>query len=338
MNSIQQALQSALPARRKTASKGWISFNAPCCIHNGETPDRRMRGGLLINPDGGFSYHCFNCQYKASWKPGYHLGYRARKLMSWLGLSDDQIQVLVFDAMRQLDQEIVVVERNNKTANFKPKPLPENSLPILDWIHADFGEDQTLKNNLEFAVEYLINRGFGLDDYNWYWSPESSNQINRRIILPFTWQNKIIGYTARSINPTNKLKYFNSFDSDYVFNTDAQSQERKFVIVVEGPFDAIAVGGVAVLTNEINETKAEIIESLGKEIIVVPDRDRSGGLLIDSALKYGWNVSFPLWQDDIKDCAAAMQRYGKLYTLRSILEGKQTSALKIELIRKQHGI
>lgn len=338
MNSVQQALVSALPARRKNASKGWISFNAPCCVHNGETPDRRMRGGLLINPDGGFSYHCFNCQYKASWKPGYHLGYRVRRLLSWFGISNDQIQVLVFDAMRQLDQEIVLVERNKKTAEFKPRPLPDDCLPIQEWLQADFGEDRDLKNNLESTVEYLISRGFDLDDYNWHWSPDSKNQINRRVVIPFTWQNQIIGFTARSINPTSKLKYFNSFESDYVFNTDAQTQDRKFVVVVEGPFDAIAVDGVAVLTNDINENKAEIIEGLGKEVIVVPDQDRTGGMLIDSAIKYGWNVSFPLWQNDIKDCAAAMQRYGKLYTLRSILEGKQTSALKIELLRKQHGI
>jgi hypothetical protein len=30
--------------RKKTAS-GWISVNAPCCVHNGESADRRQRGG-----------------------------------------------------------------------------------------------------------------------------------------------------------------------------------------------------------------------------------------------------------------------------------------------------
>jgi hypothetical protein len=66
----------------------------------------------------------------------------------------------------------------------------------------------------------------------------------------------------------------------------------------------------------------------------VPDRDRSGKRLLDKALEYGWAVSFPLWEPDVKDCADAHQRYGKLYTLRSILADTETSALKIKLRSK----
>jgi hypothetical protein len=36
-----------LPGKRKQSSSGWISFNGPCCVHNGESADRRQRGGLL---------------------------------------------------------------------------------------------------------------------------------------------------------------------------------------------------------------------------------------------------------------------------------------------------
>ena len=30
-----------LPARKKTSPSGWVSFNAVCCTHNGETKDKR---------------------------------------------------------------------------------------------------------------------------------------------------------------------------------------------------------------------------------------------------------------------------------------------------------
>ena len=99
-------------------------------------------------------------------------------------------------------------------------------------------------------------------------------------------------------------------------------------------FDAIAIDGVATLGNNINETQADIIDSIGKEVICVPDRDQAGQEMIDYALEYGWSVSFPNWHDDVKDVSDAVGRYGKLYTMASILEGKKTNKLKINLARK----
>lgn len=327
MNSIQQNIIDALPARRRQASKGWISFNAPCCVHRGETADTRSRGGLLPLSNGGFSYHCFNCNYTTGWQPGAHLGYRVRNLLSWLGMPEDRIQILVFEAMRNVDHTVVQEEFKKKSANFKPVQLPDHA-PIKELVSAGA---HLLDENLAAVVDFISQRGFDLDDYNWQWSPSSEHGLNRRVIIPYTWQGKTIGYTARSVNPNSKIKYFNQVDSDYVFNTDRQTLDRKFVIVTEGPLDAVAVDGVAVLTNEVSESKAEIIESLGRQVIVVPDRDRSGRLLLDQAVQYGWSVSFPLWEPDVKDAAEAHRRYGKLYTLRSILADVETSGLKIKL-------
>jgi hypothetical protein len=51
---------SYLPAKRKQTASGWISVNAPCCVHKGETADRRQRGGIKPGADGSWSWHCFN--------------------------------------------------------------------------------------------------------------------------------------------------------------------------------------------------------------------------------------------------------------------------------------
>jgi hypothetical protein len=330
MNLIQQSIVDALPSKRKQASKGWISFDAQCCVHRGETADKRQRGGLLLTPEGGFSYHCFNCQYTAGWAPGYHLNYRVRNLLGWMGVAQEQIQRLVFEAMRNVNHEIVRQELKKKTASFVPVDIPD-AAPVAELVAAGAHE---LDSDLNAAVEFIQQRGFSLSDYNWMWSPTTEHGLCRRIIIPYYWQGKTVGYTARSVYTNSKLKYFNQVDSDYVFNIDAQTLQREFVVVTEGPLDAIAVDGVAVLTNDVNEAKAEIIESLGKQVIVVPDRDRSGKRLLDKALEYGWAVSFPLWEPDVKDCADAHQRYGKLYTLRSILADTETSALKIKLRSK----
>lgn len=326
MNSIQQAIKLVIPNRHKNASKGWISFNAPCCTHNGETQDKKGRGGIVFENDGVI-YHCFNCGFKTGWRPGLHFGLKIRKLMEWMGMDEGLIMRLQFDALRDLDQELVYQERIKEEIHFEPRELPENTVSLSEAQEEDALE---VKN-------YLSERGFYLADFDWLWS--SAEGYNRRVIIPYTWQNKIIGYTARSIDlKSSKGKYIQHVGSDYVFGMDQQKKDSKFALVMEGTLDAIPLQGLAVLTNEVSERKAEIIDTLGREIIVVPDKDKAGKLLVNAALSYGWSVAFPDWQDDIKDTADACLRYGRLYTLRSILVTKQSNRLKIELLRKRYGI
>ena len=161
--------------------------------------------------------------------------------------------------------------------------------------------------------------------------------MNHRVIIPYTWHNEIIGYTARTIEPDTKPRYYNQVDSHYVFNTDKQQKDWKFVIVCEGPFDAMSVDGVAVMHNKLSEQQIDIIDSLGKEVIVVPDNEKSGLGLIEQALECKWAVSFPIWfegRNACKDINEAVCKYGKLFTLKAILAGKETGSLKIKLKMK----
>jgi DNA primase len=117
---------------------------------------------------------------------------------------------------------------------------------------------------------------------------------------------------------------------------DGQGWDRQFVIVVEGPFDAISVGGVAVLRNEVNEQQAMLINALQRNVVVVPDRDQSGEQLVTDAVKYGWSVAFPEWPNaDVKDVADAVKRYGKIYTMQKIVNS-QATGLKIQLLAKTY--
>ena len=78
-----------------------------------------------------------------------------------------------------------------------------------------------------------------------------------------------------------------------------------------------------------------IIDSLNREIIVVPDRDKPGMTLVKHAMEYGWNVAFPEWDPKIKDTADAVKAYGQLFTMKSIIESVETSNLKIQLRMKK---
>jgi len=120
-----------------------------------------------------------------------------------------------------------------------------------------------------------------------------------------------------------------------VFNIDAQSYERQYVIVVEGQFDAIAIGGCAVMHNEPNDTQIMRLNQLSREVIVVPDRDRPGAKMLKSALANGWSASMPPWEDDIKDVADAVNRYGRLYTLTTILKYRVHGEINLNLLKRK---
>ena len=89
MSLIIDTVTSHLPPKRKATPSGWISFNAVCCHHNGNTMDTRARGGIMITE--GVSYHCFNCGFKASWQPGRPLSVKFKKLLRWLNVEDNII-------------------------------------------------------------------------------------------------------------------------------------------------------------------------------------------------------------------------------------------------------
>jgi 5S rRNA maturation endonuclease (ribonuclease M5) len=256
-----------------------------------------------------------------------------------LGADDGTVQRLVIDAIRVRDliapeQLVEVIEQEE--IKFKARPLPEEaqSFHALSNFYT-LNNDRDVPKEFHSAVLYTATRKVDLSKYEFYWTPETSYNLNRRVIVPFTWRNQIIGYTARTFAEDVKPKYHNSHEGNYVFNVDRQLKDSKFVIVVEGPFDAMAVDGVAVLSNECNEIQADIIDSLGREVIVVPDADRAGAKLVDRAIEYGWSVSFPLWQDRHKDVAGAVEEFGKLFVIKSILEAKQSNRLKIELRKKK---
>ena len=336
LESVQQSVLQLLPARKRTGQNGWISFLAPCCVHNGESADTRSRGGIKTDA-GKVSYHCFNCQFKASYQPGRHLTYKFRKLLTWLGADDLTVRRLVIDAVRLKDlvapEAIAEPEQEIK---FEARTLPEGSSNINDlatfYSLADY---QGVPPEYFAAVEYLVRRQISNTRYNFFWTADTAYNMHRRIIVPFYYQKELIGYTARAIVDGVKPKYYSSHPADFVFNLDTQQPDWKFVIVCEGPFDAMSVDGVAVSGAEISDQQAELIDRLQREVIVVPDSDKTGRRLVDRAIELGWTVSFPVWLETCKDINEAVLKYGKLFVIKAILEARETSRLKIELKKKR---
>jgi len=327
MNDIQTALLALLPAKRKNTSGGWTSFNAPCCIHRGERQDDRLRGGVKVENDG-FVYHCFNCSFAAGWQPGKLLSKNSKDLFKWIGMNDSDIGRLNLAALKIKDDQPVL----KKPLKFEltERQLPEDTMSVIDWISTPYLPE--FEEDLNKIVEYILSRGMELDWYNWMWSPTPG--YKDRVIIPFYHEGKIVGYTGRKITE-GKPKYLTDSQSGYVFNIDKQTHDRKYVIVVEGQFDAIAIDGVGIMTNEPNEAQIFRLNALGREVIVVPDRDSPGAKMLGAAIKNNWSASLPPWGDDIKDVADAVKKYGRLYVLTTILHYRVSGEIKINLLKKK---
>jgi hypothetical protein len=343
-NAVQDYTLSILPSKRRRSQSGWISFNAVCCHHNGDSADTRGRGGVITNPDGGVSWHCFNCGFKTSYQPGRPLSFKFRKLLNWLGADPTEIKRLVIEAIRV--KELIRpedIKAPEEEIVFEARSLPSEAQSFLAL--AEFyklAEYQSTPKLFTDAVHYSLDRKIDTIKYDLYWTPEIEHKLNHRVIVPFVYKGETVGYTARATVDGIKPKYHSNHPANFVFNMDNQLPTSKFVLVVEGPFDAMSIDGVSVQTNEISEQQAEIIEGLGREVIYVPDFDQHlnkqgravwpGLAAVEQAIEYGWSVSFPVWRETCKDVNAAVIKYGKLFVMKAILEGKESNSLKIKLI------
>ena len=321
MIAIQAELLSYLPFKRKQTSSGWMSFDAPCCVHNGESQDTRQRGGF-ISHGAGFTYHCFNCGFKTSWQPGRQINGKNKKLFKWLNVPLSKVNEWSLEALRLLDTDD---NTSYVQKEFHEAQLPPDTVPLTQAL---LEYDDSVA-----CLEYLLERGHSLEDCDWQYCPMPG--YTDRLIIPFYHKKKLIGYTARKVTKGSP-KYLSESQSGYVFNIDNQSYMNKVVLVTEGPFDALAVGGVGLLTNLPNDHQRAIINSLGKTVVVVPDRDHTGMGLVEYAMQNEWLVAIPPWEDDIKDASDAFKRYGKLFTIKSILDTATDNKIKLEMLIKKY--
>ncbi|NBO28701.1 MAG: hypothetical protein EBX47_08105 [Synechococcaceae bacterium WB8_1B_057] len=234
--------------------------------------------------------------------------------------------------------QLLTLKYKNETPTIKKiqdlelqeRKLPDLSLSLKEWATQDLPKN--IEQELLEIFKYLDYRGMSIDWYPWHWSP--SPGYKDRLLIPFYQNNKIVGYTGRKIND-GKPKYLTDSQPGYVFNIDSQNDSKAFCIVTEGQFDAIAIDGVAIMTNEPSDVQISRLKNLNKEIIVVPDRDAAGSKILQSAIENNWTISYPNWDNTIKDVADAVLRYGRCYTLYSILFYKETNKVKIELLKKK---
>ena len=315
-----------LPAKRKPSPQGWLSFNAICCIHNGNSQDRRGRGGIKAT-DQGWSYHCFNCSYTASFVLGRTVSFKAKRLLSWMGVPDNEIEMLNLESLRHRSIHGIIEDRQKifNTLSAIEFGEADDFPPCAEVVTPEFPLYWDYIRKRKVPEDFPVMTSIKTDGVHW---------TRPYVLIPFTYNDKVVGWTARFLD--NKIpKYINHSQPGYVFGIDLQHTNWQYVIVTEGIFDALSISGLAVMHNTISDSQARLIRSLGKEVIVVPDQDTAGLELIDCAVELGYSVSIPEWPAGCKDVNDAVIKLGRLGALLTIMQAKETSKIKIELRKKQ---
>lgn len=318
----------------KVSSGGWITGNCPVCVRMGESrPDTKQRGGFQFGQDE-WAYHCFNCKFKTRWTKGSRMSWGARTLLEGFGIERSALQRLSMELMREEEAVHLL------------NPLPEaKKRYVPDWPEVDLPKNSTslvdtpstnLPSNFEQGITMLADRNL-THWSDWAYTADDF-KYRKRMILPYRYKNKIVGHNSRYIGNIQPAvpKYLVTKPPHFVFNLDGQISDRNTVIVVEGDFDAISIDGVALGSNSLSDEQASLINQLNKKVVLLPDADSSGNVLIEPAIKEGWGVSFPEWMKEFKDANAAAQKYGRAFVLCSILAAVTDNPTKIRVLAKKY--
>ena len=337
MHIVIEFTKNLMPPLWKSTGSGWTSGNCPMCITNGQgRPDTKRRGGFRFEDDK-FQYNCFNCGYTTGWSPGKQLGGRLKQLYSTLGADASDIHRLQIELMRERDTSELFIQKTKEDQpviiDWPLFELPKDAAPIKNYPVGEL--DDVSVERFVAACEFLVDRG--LDNWtDWHYSTFS--HFRNRVILPFRYKGDIVGYTARWVGDVpNKetTKYYVQQPKDFVFGLDRQ-RDKRITIVTEGQLDAVAVDGVAIGSNNMSVEQGKIIELQGNRNIVLPDADAAGMKLVMQAIARGWEVSFPPWDNDVKDANDAVRKYGKLFTIKSILDFSISNPTKAEIMGKTY--
>ncbi len=316
----------------KASRKGWQTRNCPLCPHRGHGIDKKSRFGMKIEGGTSVAVHCFNCAFKAKYGRGSLISKDFAWFMETIGVPSDDVKKIKFQSFREKEageifQDVKVTE--DSRSKWKKVDLPPDSRSVLFWLEAGCND-----KNLVKVANYCLERKLDLTDM--YWTPNTEHSMHKRILMPFWYKDEVVGYSGRYYvaSPAKHIRrYLNLTPEDFIYNLDKQSMDYPFILLTEGVIDAYLCNGVSCM-GTMNQAQIDIINSLGKRVIVIPDRDKDGQSLVDIALANKWEVSFPNWRKDIKDVGKAVQEYGRLLTVKSVIASAEHNPMKITLKRK----
>ena len=330
-HEIVNKLIELLPPRRST-HKGWETFNCPMCTYNGEPSRDKHKKGAIIFAGPSFTFKCWRCKFKAHFKPGMRVSDAFEQFLNVLGTSDNDIRDLKLKAMTL--QQLVTIRNDYEVTKsmhkFKHIELPVGALALTTLEGGDILQDTSFQQ----VIQYASTLGQQILNADLHYSPATDYNMSKRLIIPFKFNNTIVGYTARyaKIEPAHGIpKYITNSQAHFLFNNQyLDDYDRQYICLVEGPMDALSINGVAYLKDTLTQGQINWIKASGKTPVLVPDRGKSAYAAIEQAIKYGWHVSLPDWDDGIKDVHDSYIVNGALVALENIFDNMTNSEFKIK--------
>lgn len=317
-SQVTDVFLAALPTGRANA-KGWYEFNCPSC------GDKRRRGGFILTDDGGFRYRCFNggCDFANSptgWDPGEGLGGRPRMLLRLLGgdAKDLPTELLIRRANRYT-RDGRLLERSTELPvfNFPDVALPTNTLDLMtlpDEVPPEIAEEIAPAYE---ARKYVLSRCESFIDETWFgWSP----LYPKMFILPYTHRGHTVGWMGRTFEGQRQI--IRKKHADYLYNQEVLEDDDAAIILVEGELDAEAIMGVACCGTTLGKKQELLLQTSGRDVVVLPDFSADGQNLIAIAERNGWYISTPDWDRYVKDATQAVSKYGRVYTVASVMAAR----------------
>jgi len=331
--SIRDIVDSSVSYEEIDAG-GWNKVYCQVCGDGSRT--KGPRGGWKFAGEDCF-YNCFNCGISGAFTPENEIF-----------MSRDMKTIFEAFGIKSKDYGKVLYRlRNSKVKDFVPKikskeeisreqalksmlasamEFPDYLMPLSDVLDKPIGEK---------CVALLEKKGMTPDDYPFYVSngkTESKKQQDKinakimidRLVIPIYYGDKLLLLQGRDLTGKSKRKYINIGEiSTSLYGLDRLTDSHEQIYVTEGFFDAYHLNGVATITNKLCRGQLDVLNSLDKPKIVVPDRNGDSNALLERAVSVGWGFSAPKALENCKDVTEAIGRYGKLFTCYHIQTSKK---------------
>lgn len=293
-------------------------YEQRCQICNDHSP----RAGWKIEPHEVF-YNCYNCHFRAMYEEGTGKFNRwMKEICAANGITETDLQgisaTLFFNKGDKSDKEITLDSMKKVNLHTPEVQFPARTLQLGSAGYDEFQEP---------LIEYLLSRS--MDPLKFYFSLDP--QHLGRVIIPYWRDTRLIYWQSRAIDRTVKPRYRNcsatkdaiiyGYDKLFTYSEDP-------LFVSEGVFDAESSEGIAILGSSLNAAKIEVLHKTRRRIIFVIDRDENGSDLGDQVLAQGWELTFV--DPRAADVNDSVQKYGKMYTMYTLMKNATTKANKIQ--------
>jgi hypothetical protein len=307
--SLQDIILKYVDVKPHPNQQGWYQTLCRVCNDHGK---KGLRAGFRFDGDS-VAYNCFNCGITASYHPAGILTDKMSKVLHAFDIPESELNQLILDNIGKDNKS----KHINKYIDIIPPelPLPEFFYPLTDDKQDDWCQE---------SIDYLTSRNVDWTSQPFFCVKQSSDQKFKRwygrLIIPVYYDKKLIFYQGRDLTNLHVKKYLspNASKQNVLYGYEKILQHTtEPLYVMEGWFDAVLIDGIALLGNKLTPAHIEWLNRTKRQKVIIPDKFGDGQLLAKSALKQGWAISTPDFAD-CKDVSAAVEKYGLLYTLKTI--------------------